>query len=829
MCKLFLEHSLVSIMRVLIPYIFLILCILALGCESNPSTSKDSNTSDSSDFLSIPSPLHTITPAFEIPEGTLPSNSVEYISLKVALYDSFQHTDAHLILLGNGESILIDYSDENFMESIIIPYLKQREIKQIDYLISTHFHRGSQDFQIGSGLDTLIEQFSIQRIYSVPLDDIDKFSLEDQQIIQQLHSRAIESGVEWNSLSPGDEIKLWNNNALLKVLSTQDGHSPENSFLNIRFQYEDFSVLFLKSTWPQEAGSLAKSGFNMASTILVLNHVPPDDYDAYASLLEAIAPAMIVIPYANRFLWHTEGNALHHQFIEKWMERSVPALAISWHGNISVRSDGKTASYYTDRELLLNDAEPSLSLFTDVSEEVGLSGFNSGASWGDYDGDGDEDYFAYTNNGDGTFTLNEQLNSVIENTRGISWGDLNGDGRLDLFGTYYQSLTVLHPYMEQQPDGTFIQKFQEYFEGLQIGTTINEWSGETNAWADIDGDGDLDLFVPWYHYQDPGGSFLFVNEYPILKKEEEIRGVAPPLDDNWPRVEGVHFVDLNEDGYLDFYTTSHLFLNDGQGFFTDHREEWGAPVTFDEGVYFLDVDVDGDFDLFLNSPKPYLLRNVGGKFEDISQSSGIESLEVLPFKWQHVFFDVDLDKDPDLIWIGQNPEIDVVSLYYLENQGAAVFAKPRLLGNIESGGLNFADYDLDGDLDLGIGGTRLWKNNWMENHPEISKPVRIKVVSPEGHFTEFGASVFLYEYDESGVMLGKQVQATDGGSGYMQQNQYPLYFVIQPDLHYEVEVSLPTGIERGPRRFRTTRMPGSSIVGKTVVIGDDGIHSMTSY
>ncbi len=816
-------------MKAPIHSIFLVFCLLIFGCESNNSSSNNSQPPEVSDYLSISSPLQTISHVFEMPKEGLSLNSIEYISLKVPLYDSFQSTDAHLILLGNGESILIDYSDESFMESIIIPYLKQRDIQQIDYLISTHFHKGSADFQIGSGLDTLIQQFPVKRVYSTPLDTIGKFSQEEQQIIQQSYASALARGVEWNSLSQGDEIQLWEETVLLKVLSVQDGSSPENSVFNIRFQYKDFSVLFLESTWAQQAGVMAQSGFNVASTILVLNHEPPDDYEAYASLIEAISPTMIVLPYAEKFLWHVESNDLHYQFIQKWTERGVPALPVSWYGNIYVKSNGETVTYYTDRELLLQDSQPSLSLFTDVSEEAGFSGLGSDAPWGDYDGDGDEDYFVYTNNGDGTFSINEQLNFVIEHTRGISWGDLNGDGRLDLFGTYYQKNSILHPYVEQQPDGTFIQQFQEYFEALQTDTTLSEWSGETNAWADIDGDGDLDLFVPWYHYQDPGKSFLFINDYPTLKKEEDIRGVAPPLENIWPRVEGVHFVDLNEDGYLDLYTTSHLFLNDGQGFFTDHREEWGAPVTFDEGIYFLDADVDGDFDLFINSPKPYLLRNTGQQFEDISLSSGIEALEALPFQWQHVFFDVDLDKDPDLIWIGKEPETEKLSLYYLENQGDALFAKPRLLGDIEFGGLSFADYDLDGDLDLGIGGTRLWRNNWMENHPDTPKPLRIKVISPKGHFTEFGASVFLYEYDESGTVLNKQVQATDGGSGYLQQNQYPLYFVVQSDLYYEVEIRLPTGIERGPRRSRTERMAGGVLIGKTLIIGEDGIHSMISY
>jgi len=57
--------------------------------------------------------------------------------------------------------------------------------------------------------------------------------------------------------------------------------------------------------------------------------------------------------------------------------------------------------------------------------------------------------------------------------------------------------------------------------------------------------------------------------------------------------EGATAADWDDDGDLDLYCASHLFVNDGLGRFTDVRAAVGLPVGFDEGAMFLDYDNDG--------------------------------------------------------------------------------------------------------------------------------------------------------------------------------------------------------------------------------------------
>jgi hypothetical protein len=155
-------------------------------------------------------------------------------------------------------------------------------------------------------------------------------------------------------------------------------------------------------------------------------------------------------------------------------------------------------------------------IFSKVEEEPFISDVSScsGASWGDADNDGDLDLFVstgqlgmyenwfYINNGDGSFTkiTDSPLANEATWSSGSAWGDYDKDGDLDLAVGGYDGDNLLF-----NNDGSGIFTKMEDNEFVDDGNYT-----EGLAWADIDDDGDLDIFTAKNNYFG-GNNSLFLN------------------------------------------------------------------------------------------------------------------------------------------------------------------------------------------------------------------------------------------------------------------------------------------------------------------------------
>jgi hypothetical protein len=251
------------------------------------------------------------------------------------------------------------------------------------------------------------------------------------------------------------------------------------------------------------------------------------------------------------------------------------------------------------------------------------------------------------------------------------------------------------------------------------------------AWGDVEGDGDLDLYVP----RKFESGQLWVNDGAgHFADEAAARGVD---NSGHEGVAGV-FADYDNDGDQDLYAVNdlapnRLYRNDGTGHFTDVAPEAG--VDTDEGdasAAWADYDDDGYLDLYVVSNSPclppdfydadVLYHNEGdGTFTD--QTSLLPEASTMGAGFQAAWWDYDGDGDQDLYLANDDwgPTPDLNHLW--RNDGPDGEGGWRFTDvSVESGtgykmnsmGIGIGDFDRDLDLDMAVSNihaTVLARNN----------------------------------------------------------------------------------------------------------------------
>jgi MYXO-CTERM domain-containing protein len=302
-------------------------------------------------------------------------------------------------------------------------------------------------------------------------------------------------------------------------------------------------------------------------------------------------------------------------------------------------------------------------------------------------------------------------------THFVVLADLEGDGDLDFLlangGGFYQPAQAepATVYLNKG-DGTFTDVNASAFGG--VSSRVRQV-----ALGDVDGDGDLDVYLPGSYGLDRDR--LFVQGAPGAFADESATRLPFELSSRGP---AAHFGDVDGDGDLDLAVTDwgnspfgapsrvRLMINDGAGKFTALPfEALPPPLPVGQASAPIDVDlqdVDGDFDLDLivdnrNGRSRLFVNDGAGNFTD--QTANFPPKNG-PYAYNNEACDVDGDGDLDLLIdnAGANHPGSHRS-QVLINDGAGKFVDEtaaRIVGepNTDDNGVKCVDVDNDGDYDL---------------------------------------------------------------------------------------------------------------------------------
>jgi tetratricopeptide (TPR) repeat protein len=377
----------------------------------------------------------------------------------------------------------------------------------------------------------------------------------------------------------------------------------------------------------------------------------------------------------------------------------------------------------------------------------------------------------FRNNGDGTFTERTAAAGLDGQLGGLNMihADYDNDGCKDILvlrGGW--QVPQRNSLLRNNCNGTFTDVT------AAVGLAKPATSSQTAAWADVDNDGLLDLFVG----NENRAAQLFLNKGGSAF--EDISHTAGI--DRVAFTKGVSAGDFDNDGFVDFYVSNFkgnnfLYRNNHDNTFTELARVAGV-LGPGRGfaTWFFDYDNDGWSDLFATSyftsvdesVRPYLdlapnaatlklYKNLGnGRFQDVTREVGLDRV-FMPMGAN--FGDIDNDGFLDIYLGTGNPSYaSLLPNVLLRNREGRSFVDVTAssgTGELHKGhGIAFVDLDNDGDEEIvaEIGGAT----------PGDSHPLR--VFENPGHGNDW-INLRLVGVKTNRAAIGAQIKVTVENEG----------------------------------------------------------------
>ncbi|MEY3399365.1 MAG: hypothetical protein RL220_1959, partial [Bacteroidota bacterium] len=225
-----------------------------------------------------------------------------------------------------------------------------------------------------------------------------------------------------------------------------------------------------------------------------------------------------------------------------------------------------------------------------------------------------------------------------------NWGDINNDGWLDVFACHDDG-----PSRIWINDGTGNLEHNTTAINTSVYPNSDNSGNYGSVFTDFDRDRDIDLFVAKCRqfindpYDPRRTNIFFVNDGDNNYEDQAHERGLVNLQQSWT----VDFADVDNDGDYDCLLTTHsatlqLYLNDGNGYFTDVTEAAGLDLSaFFLQAKFADFDNDGFVDLVHSGGTHRYLHNNG----DLT----FTEMDVFPYSDEmHSFGIGDLNRDGHL-------------------------------------------------------------------------------------------------------------------------------------------------------------------------------------
>ena len=459
--------------------------------------------------------------------------------------------------------------------------------------------------------------------------------------------------------------------------------------------------------------------------------------------------------------------------------------------------------------------------FTEEATNLGITTIQelvddsaNGMSFYDYNQDGWDDLtmpdgqnsVIFYKNVNGNFQQENVLAIHPGNIRQLLWVDYNKDKHIDLFVSYYDQGVRLY-----ENDGTF--NFSDVTG--PVGITTAPFKSYGVAFADADGDFDLDIYICAYaitagtanpeenFYYENDGNNNFIDKAGLLGIDN---GFQPSFMPVW--------YDFDNDGDLDLhvindreYTDDAFYVNDGNGQFTEQAFGLGiansghSPMSCTIG----DFNNDGYFDAFESDvanggvengvPTNYKLfqNNAGVSFTDMAPFLGVDTSF---YGWGGLWVDYDNDSFEDL-YIATSEDaatgtLENPSVFYRNQGGTAfLFSNDSIQANITHSSYSPVKGDInnDGFYDIVVLNGNYNPHNVLLNGGNNNNYIKITPKASISNTQAFGGRIEVFA---NGEHQSRMILSSDGMCA--QNSQHMIFGLGTATIVDSIRLTFPSGL-----------------------------------
>lgn len=260
--------------------------------------------------------------------------------------------DSTLIILPNKEVALIDAGTRaGRME--VVKYIKDQDIKKIDYLIGTHPHED----HIG-GLPEVIRNFEIGKVF---LPNKTNNTAIFEELLNEIknHNLKITEGKSG--------LKIIDDNGLeFSIMApSMDYNSINDSSIVTKLVYKDFSTMIMGDAERESEENMVEEGHDLKADILRLGH-HGSSTSTTEDFLNKVQPDYAVISLGKD---NTYGHP-HRETIAALDTRDIITLRTDILGSIVFKTDGKKVELINDIDLKETNKDNEVVYIGNINSKV---------------------------------------------------------------------------------------------------------------------------------------------------------------------------------------------------------------------------------------------------------------------------------------------------------------------------------------------------------------------------------------------------------------------------------------------------------------------------